>query len=81
MSITVSFSELCDTIARALQVERARVTAETSSATLHEWDSLAHLQVLLAVEKRFHVRFETAEMPSLASVRHLAERLGVRVPS
>lgn len=39
------------------------------------WDSVAHLNLILAVEMEFDVRFETSEIPELLSVGRLRDRL------
>ncbi len=63
------------TIADALGVASDRISTESSADNVDEWDSLGHLQVVLAVEKRFGVRFRTDELPHPASVAALANRL------
>jgi acyl carrier protein len=39
------------------------------------WDSLKHMEVIFALEDRFHVRFSEAEMPQLDSVGRITQRL------
>jgi len=39
------------------------------------WDSLKHVEVLFALEDRFHVRFSEADMPLLVSVGKITERV------
>lgn len=69
-------NELLLVIADALGVAATRVTRESSHETLAAWDSLGHVQVILAVEGHFGVRFRTDELPQLNSVKALAQRLG-----
>lgn len=53
--------------------------AETDSAkTISSWDSVRHLSLILALEERFGVSFETDEIPELISVRAIADALGRR---
>lgn len=40
-----------------------------------EWDSVTHLNLILALEAEFEVRFATAEIPTLTSVGKLRARL------
>jgi acyl carrier protein len=42
------------------------------------WDSVAHLNLILAVEMEFDVRFETSEIPDLLTVGRLRARLNER---
>lgn len=41
------------------------LTAELSPATLSEWDSVAMVQLVLATEQEFGVRFTTDEVASI----------------
>ena len=43
--------------------------------TVPAWDSVAHLNLILAVEMEFDVRFDTAEIPELLSLGRLRARL------
>jgi acyl carrier protein len=40
-----------------------------------DWDSVVHLNLILALESEFGVRFATAEIPQLNSVGKLRARL------
>ena len=39
---------------------------------LDNWDSLTHVDLILAIEKDFRIRFTTGEISGLKSVGHLA---------
>ena len=39
------------------------------------WDSVAHLNLILALEMEFDIRFETSEIPRLLSLGSLRARL------
>ena len=41
------------------------LTPTTSADEVEGWDSLMHLNVIIALEKRFKVRFSTAEISEL----------------
>lgn len=41
---------------------------EISAKDIEEWDSLTHVQLIVAVESEFHVNFETAEISELKNV-------------
>jgi acyl carrier protein len=46
--------------------------------TVPAWDSVAHLNLILAVETEFDIRFETWEIPQLLSLGSLRHRLSGR---
>jgi acyl carrier protein len=41
---------------------------ETTAAEVDGWDSVAHVMLILASERRFRVRFESAEIANAANV-------------
>jgi acyl carrier protein len=49
------------------------LTMSTTAADVPAWDSLAHVNIVAAVEGHFHVRFATAEVELLESVGDLVD--------
>ena len=45
-----------------------QVKDETTAADVEGWDSISHINLILAVEKKFQVRFTTAEVRGLNNV-------------
>ncbi len=45
------------------------------SAHYTKWDSIAHLRLIMAVEREFGVQFETEDIPKLTSFSLLAQKL------
>jgi acyl carrier protein len=41
---------------------------ETTAADVDGWDSVAHVMLILASERRFNVRFESSEIANAANV-------------
>ena len=53
--------------------------AETDSAqTVRTWDSVRHLNLILALEERFGISFDADEIPDLISVRAISRALDRR---
>ncbi len=59
--------------------ERLKVSDRTTPADIDEWDSLAHINLLAAVESAFKVRFSADEMSAIDSVETLLVALDRRV--
>ena len=57
-----------DVIADVFGLPREDVTATTLREDIPEWDSLGHLNLMLALEDAFNVSFTVDEMPDLVSV-------------
>jgi acyl carrier protein len=60
--------------------------AETTADDIDGWDSLAHIDLIVAVERRFGVKFATAEISALkeegqnvgSMLAQLSRKLGAR---
>jgi len=64
-------------VSDVLELEPDAVDASAGKETLPEWDSLAHLRIVGAVEEEFGVKLtmqEIGEMTSLAAIGKLVER-------
>lgn len=48
---------------------------ESTSADVEGWDSLSHIQLIVAVEKTFGIKFATAEIAQFQNVGQLAEMI------
>ena len=56
------------------------ITLHTSPDTLEAWDSLQHLNLMLAIEQEFGIQFTPEEMEQLVSVARIAECLDSKYP-
>ena len=61
---------LAETVAETLKIEPAELTDESRPANTTNWDSLRHIEVMMAIEVAFDVTFSMAEM---SSMRHLGD--------
>jgi acyl carrier protein len=48
------------------------VTNQTTAPDVEGWDSFNHINLVIAVENRFHIRFQVAEIEELRNVGELA---------
>ena len=44
-----------------------------TAADVPEWDSFNHINLIVAIESRFGIKFQTAELESMHTVGHLAD--------
>ena len=44
------------------------ITPESSARTIEEWDSLAHISIVSAIEQEFRIRFALGELEKLNNV-------------
>lgn len=64
-------TELKKTILGVLNLEDWELNEQTTASEVPGWDSLSHVNVILAVEKRFGIRFSNLEILRLKSVGDL----------
>lgn len=51
------------------------LSAETTADDIEGWDSLSHVNLIMAVENRFNVRFKQKEALSFKNVGELAQSI------
>lgn len=58
-------------LAKALKVAPENITDNASQMDLSAWDSVRHMNVVLAVENDFDIEFGDDELPTLTSLPNL----------
>jgi acyl carrier protein len=48
---------------------------ETTAKDIDEWDSFNHINLIVAVESRFKIKFQTSELEKLRNVGELVEKI------
>ena len=56
--------------------DAAAIGPDTTAAQLPGWTSMAHLELVLALERQFDLMFEADEIAELASVKAIVDALG-----
>ena len=49
------------------------ISSSTTAQDIDGWDSLAHISLIVAIEKSFNLRFSTAEISDFENVGQMAE--------
>jgi acyl carrier protein len=55
------------------------LTPNLSAADVPEWDSFNHINLIVAIESRFKIKFRTAELEELHTVGHLADLIAKKL--
>ena len=75
------FARLQDAIATTLNIDPAKVTESSSAENLTAWDSLGHVNLMMAIEQTFDIYLDVEDFPKLTSVEAILAHLdaqGVR---
>ncbi len=71
----MSSSETLEAIRQIMEdvfdVDDLRVDASTTADQVEEWDSLSHVRLIVAIERKFGIRFKNAEIEALMNVGDL----------
>ncbi|MEM7302713.1 MAG: acyl carrier protein [Pseudomonadota bacterium] len=62
--------DLYEVVASVLRVEPSVLNEESNAQNTPNWDSIRHIELMLAVESAYHVSFS---MPEMVGMRKLAD--------
>lgn len=60
--------QLEDIFKDVLDLEEIELTEDTTADDIDEWDSLSHIQLIVAIEKGFGIKLTAREVKELADV-------------
>ncbi len=63
-----AFEQLQEAIADTLNIDANTINESSSADTLPAWDSLGHVNLMVALEDTFDVELEVEDFPKLTSV-------------
>ena len=55
------------------------ITRESNASTVEDWDSLAHVNLVTAIEKKYKIRFALGELQELKNVGDIIDLIGKKV--
>lgn len=59
--------------------EELTITAETNAGDIEDWDSLAQIRLIAAMEKRFSIKFNFGELQTLKNVGDMVQLIQKKV--
>ncbi len=73
MERQVIFEKLNEIFCDVLDLDEVELTDETSAEDIEEWDSLSHIQLIVAIEKEFKLKFTSKEIMSWKNVGEMVD--------
>ena len=71
--------QVAEIVADTIGLDTLILTPATTAADVEGWDSLANVQIFVALDKRFGIRFRTGEMAPIRKVGELVKRIEGRI--
>ena len=69
------FAKLTEIFQDVLDNEEIVVTADTKADDIEEWDSLTNIQLVVAIEKAFGIKFKSSEIMSWSNVGEMVDSI------
>lgn len=62
-------------VSNVLAITEAEVNGHTSISTVERWDSLSHVNLMMALEQEFNVRIDVDDAGEMTSVETICDRI------
>lgn len=68
-----------ETFRDILDNEELTLTDETTANDIEEWDSLSHIQLIVAIEKHFKIKFTSREILAWKNVGEMLDSIMIKL--
>ena len=79
MDFETILKQVNDIFIDVLDNDKIKLNRDTTAKDVEEWDSLTHIQLIVAIEKKFKLRFNTPEINSWQNVGQMVDAIEKRV--
>jgi acyl carrier protein len=62
-----------------LDNDKIALKNETTAGDVDEWDSLHHIQLVVAIEKQFKIRFTSREIQSWKNIGEMVDSISAKI--
>ena len=73
------FIKLNEIFIDVLDLDECELTDETSANDIEEWDSLSHIQLIVAIEKTFKIKFTSLEIMKWKNVGEMVSTMEEKI--
>ena len=75
MNLNDIVNDLKPIFLEVLEIDDVTLKPETTANDIEEWDSLNHIQLIIAIEKHFKIRFTADEIQHFSNVGSMCEKI------
>lgn len=79
MERTDIYDKLNDIFVDVLDLDEVTLTDSTTADDIEEWDSLSHVQLVVAIEKAFGIKFTALEIMKWKNVGELVDSIAQKL--
>ena len=79
MTNEVIYEKVTSTLRSVLENDTIAVTPEMTAHDADEWDSFAHIRIILTIEQEFGIKFATPELAQFENIQQLVDMIAVKV--
>ncbi|MDH5451952.1 MAG: acyl carrier protein [Paracoccaceae bacterium] len=58
-----------------MDVDPSELSEDSTGDDVEEWDSLSHVRLVVAIERKFDTRFSNSEIEAIKSVRDIIDNI------
>jgi acyl carrier protein len=80
MELNELYEKLTDIFRECFDDDDIVATPELTADDVDEWDSLAHVRLILAIGRSFNIRFSASEVSNFKNVGELAVTIQAKLP-
>jgi len=73
------FNTILLTCRSVFKDEDIELTLDSSADQIDKWDSLTHIELILAIEKRFNLKFSLGELQTLKRIGNLVQLISEKL--
>jgi acyl carrier protein len=79
MSSTQTLETVRQIMEDVFDVDDLSITEATTAEDIEEWDSLSHIRLIVAIERKFGIKFKNAEIEGLMNVGDLVRVIDAKI--
>jgi acyl carrier protein len=79
MSKDIKIADLQEIMIDIFDDEELSITPETTAEDVDDWDSLTHISLIIAIEKKWDIKFTHSEISDLKNVGEFIDLLSKKI--